>query len=173
MVKKLPKDANTYDGRILKPNLFFPSIDKSSDFNQDLERCSRKYAEQFWGKKIATFFWLEFSRSKNIEYLKKYLKKDSHLTVYTGKEIKTVKEKLKSINNNNIELYSVQDKLEIHDRYAILDSELFHFGSTVGGFEKHFTAYSRGWEVRKIQGLLDYLNHRDCRYMQYIKKEEL
>lgn len=33
----------------------------------------------------------------------------------------------------------------IHDRFAILDDELWHFGATVGGFHASVNAASRGW----------------------------
>ncbi|EJM18911.1 hypothetical protein PMI21_01882 [Pseudomonas sp. GM18] len=35
----------------------------------------------------------------------------------------------------------------IHDRFAIIDDELWHFGATVGGFHRHVNAASRGWDV--------------------------
>lgn len=34
---------------------------------------------------------------------------------------------------------------ELHDRFAFLDDELWHFGSTVGGGYPGFGAASRGW----------------------------
>jgi hypothetical protein len=33
----------------------------------------------------------------------------------------------------------------VHDRFALLDSELFHFGGNVGGTQKGVTAFSYGW----------------------------
>ena len=44
----------------------------------------------------------------------------------------------------------------IHDRFAWMDGEIWHFGSTVGGIKPHVTAYSRGW-----------FDH-DCRFKEYI-----
>lgn len=35
----------------------------------------------------------------------------------------------------------------VHDRFAIIDDELWHFGGTVGGFEKQFSVASRGWRA--------------------------
>lgn len=35
----------------------------------------------------------------------------------------------------------------IHDRFAIVDDELWHFGATVGGFHTSVTAASRGWSA--------------------------
>lgn len=34
---------------------------------------------------------------------------------------------------------------EIHDRFVLLDDEIWHFGGAVGGVNLHQTAYSRGW----------------------------
>ena len=34
---------------------------------------------------------------------------------------------------------------DIHDRFAIMDNEIWHFGSTLGGHMKQLTAFSRGW----------------------------
>lgn len=33
----------------------------------------------------------------------------------------------------------------IHDRFAIIDDELWHFGGTAGGFQSSVSAVSRGW----------------------------
>lgn len=38
----------------------------------------------------------------------------------------------------------------IHDRFAIVDDELWHFGGTVGGFNSKFSAASRGWDAEKL-----------------------
>lgn len=35
----------------------------------------------------------------------------------------------------------------IHDRFAIIDDELWHFGGTVGGFHSKVSAASRGWRA--------------------------
>ncbi len=35
----------------------------------------------------------------------------------------------------------------IHDRFAIVDDELWHFGATVGGFHASISAASRGWRA--------------------------
>ena len=36
---------------------------------------------------------------------------------------------------------------ELHDRFAIVDDEVWHFGSTVGGGYTRFGAASRGWSA--------------------------
>lgn len=35
----------------------------------------------------------------------------------------------------------------IHDRFAIIDDELWHFGGTAGGFQATVSAASRGWRA--------------------------
>jgi hypothetical protein len=35
----------------------------------------------------------------------------------------------------------------VHDRFAIIDDELWHFGGTVGGFHSTVSAASRGWRA--------------------------
>lgn len=37
--------------------------------------------------------------------------------------------------------------LDLHDRFAIVDEELWHFGATVGGSHRSVTAFSRGWDA--------------------------
>jgi len=39
--------------------------------------------------------------------------------------------------------------IEVHDRFAIVDNELWHFGATVGGFHASVNAASRGWSAEK------------------------
>jgi hypothetical protein len=43
--------------------------------------------------------------------------------------------------------------LEVHDRFAIVDSELWHFGATVGGAHRSINAYSRGWDATEARAL--------------------
>ena len=46
-----------------------------------------------------------------------------------------------------ISVYAIPEQplYEIHDRFAVLDDEIWHFGGTVGGINPQLTAYSRGW----------------------------
>ncbi|WP_233594490.1 MULTISPECIES: hypothetical protein [Pseudomonas syringae group] len=44
-------------------------------------------------------------------------------------------------------LFSISDFNHIHDRFAIIDDELWHFGATVGGFHRGVNAVSRGWDA--------------------------
>lgn len=41
----------------------------------------------------------------------------------------------------------------IHDRFAIIDNELWHFGGTVGGFNSKLSAASRGWDATKLNAI--------------------
>lgn len=43
----------------------------------------------------------------------------------------------------------------IHDRFAIVDDELWHFGGTVGGFHAAISATSRGWRAAD-HGAIDF-----------------
>lgn len=43
--------------------------------------------------------------------------------------------------------FALRDFDYIHDRFAILDEELWHFGATVGGFHRDVNAASRGWSA--------------------------
>ncbi|WP_458127569.1 hypothetical protein [Pseudomonas sp. Z2-11] len=41
----------------------------------------------------------------------------------------------------------------IHDRFAIIDNELWHFGATVGGFHRDVNAVSRGWNAETLDAV--------------------
>ncbi len=41
----------------------------------------------------------------------------------------------------------------VHDRFAIIDSELWHFGSTVGGLHNDVNAATRGWDADEHDAL--------------------
>ena len=43
----------------------------------------------------------------------------------------------------------------LHDRFAIIDDELWHFGATVGGFHSSVNAVSRGWRASE-HGAIDF-----------------
>ncbi|MDP2501399.1 hypothetical protein BCT47_23505 [Vibrio splendidus] len=45
----------------------------------------------------------------------------------------------------------------IHDRFAIIDDELWHFGATVGGFHSQVSAASRGWDASE-HGAIEFFN---------------
>lgn len=41
----------------------------------------------------------------------------------------------------------------VHDRFAIIDDEFWHFGATVGGLHSHVNATSRGWDARTREAI--------------------
>lgn len=47
-----------------------------------------------------------------------------------------------------IRMHLTRDCDFIHDRFAIIDDELWHFGATVGGFHSKVSAASRGWRAK-------------------------
>lgn len=40
-----------------------------------------------------------------------------------------------------------------HDRFAIIDDELWHWGANVGGTHHHVNAYSRGWSAADTEAI--------------------
>lgn len=72
--------------------------------------------------------------------------------------LKKFQQRAQEINNHPArrrKLCSIEIKLHlsdrncdfIHDRFAIVDDELWHFGATVGGFHARVSAASRGWRA--------------------------
>ena len=166
------------------PELLFPSLyDQENDLPKDLNICNKRYAELNSQKKYARKFWNRFQVANNIIIIDGYakeistkiinssIKKDAKLVIYTSCTRVEAIEMLSSINHSNTFFYNLKDIIVIHDRYAILDDELFHFGSTVGGLKEHFTTYSRGWDKNKLSGLLEFLerNRNNRKYMEEIK----
>lgn len=37
--------------------------------------------------------------------------------------------------------------LDVHDRFAVVDDQLWHFGATVGGAHRSVNAFSFGWDA--------------------------
>jgi hypothetical protein len=52
------------------------------------------------------------------------------------------------VRHNAVRLPATMGDLELHDRFAIVDNELWHFGSTCGGSYRGVTAHSRGWDAQ-------------------------
>ena len=46
-----------------------------------------------------------------------------------------------------VRMHLTRDCDFVHDRFAIIDDELWHFGGTVGGFHSKVSAASRGWRA--------------------------
>lgn len=45
----------------------------------------------------------------------------------------------------------------LHDRFAVIDDEMWHFGATVGGIHNKISAISRGWDADD-HGAIDFFN---------------
>ncbi len=54
-----------------------------------------------------------------------------------------------------VRMHLRQDCDFIHDRFAIVDDELWHFGGTAGGFHADVSAASRGWRAAD-HGAIDF-----------------
>ena len=68
--------------------------------------------------------------------------------------IKNSFNEIKRILADKFAVFEIKHKY-IHDRFAILDNELFHFGCTVGGkTSEGFSAFSCGWDANKISMLI-------------------
>lgn len=59
------------------------------------------------------------------------------------------KRRLRGEGRCNIEVLFALSKTfgYVHDRFAIIDNELWHFGATVGGFHAQVNAATRGWNA--------------------------
>lgn len=50
-------------------------------------------------------------------------------------------------SSHTIEIGELPSKgIEVHDRFAIMDGEIWHCGAAVGGMHGSLSAVSRGWE---------------------------
>ena len=54
-----------------------------------------------------------------------------------------------------IRMHLTRDCNFIHDRFAVVDDELWHFGATAGGFHSRVSAASRGWRAAD-HGAIDF-----------------
>lgn len=73
------------------------------------------------------------------------------LEIFKDREIEINSKRNKGSIKCNIEVNTNLSKRfnYIHDRFAIIDDELWHFGATVGGFHASVTATSRGWNAEE------------------------
>lgn len=72
-------------------------------------------------------------------------------------DLKKFQQRAQEINNQavrrekecriELRMHLTKDCDFIHDRFAIIDDELWHFGGTVGGFHSRVSAASRGWRA--------------------------
>lgn len=75
----------------------------------------------------------------NNQIIDKFQKKAREINVLQPKRQKKCRIQINTHLNKNFDY--------IHDRFAIVDSELWHFGATVGGFHNKVSAASRGWDA--------------------------
>lgn len=72
-------------------------------------------------------------------------------------DLKKFQQHAQAINNHvtrrekecriEVRMHLTRDCDFVHDRFAIIDDELWHFGGTVGGFHSKVSAASRGWRA--------------------------
>lgn len=72
-------------------------------------------------------------------------------------DLKKFQQRAQAINNHairrekecriEVRMHLTRDCDFVHDRFAIIDDELWHFGGTVGGFHSKVSAASRGWRA--------------------------
>lgn len=184
MKPTLPTEINEIptpkDKRQLTPQLLFLSAswDNGEREPKDIEKITsgcfdRKnlHSNTFWNKFktspeiiIIDKFFEKEDLEKILKIIEKLKEKQKLITfeklVLFTENIKSKKEILSAIKRNlagKFRVYELKNK-NIHDRFAILDGELFHFGSTVGGkTTEGFTAFSCGWEADKLDILINQL----------------
>lgn len=132
-------------------------------------------------------FWDSFAESSDIVFIDKHFNvyhyerlyvelrklsravdvKPKNIRIYCVEEL----EKLKQIQNDKQEkhnrLYRIfkvtiknfTDLYYVHDRFAIMDQEIWHCGAAVGGMSGKLSAISRGWED-KNNILRDFFDNR-------------
>ncbi len=152
------KDKNCFDGKIITYNCQF--------FEQALKRGYAVGSSEFWAC---------FDQSQDILFADLYFNKPHYERLfrqlqktYKAKEIKNKKiriycKKENSAILNTLNAKRVIDEAEIfkkfqitikpireesimHDRFAIMDQEIWHCGAAVGGMHEKMSAVSRGWK---------------------------
>ena len=114
--------------------------------------------EEFWSNlgdcTVAYIVDKKFSPAE-FKLMLSFLQKDKNISlqsisIFCRNDV----DELHELNNKrektefNIAIYQIPELplYEIHDRFAVLDDEIWHFGGTVGGINPQLTAYSRGWK---------------------------
>lgn len=80
-----------------------------------------------------------------------------HHQEVTEDDLKKFQQRAQEISNHatrrekecsiEVRMHLTRDCDFVHDRFAIIDDELWHFGGTVGGFHSRVSAASRGWRA--------------------------
>ena len=121
--------------------------------------------QMFLGRQI---FWRRFIESKDVIFIDKYFslqtlekmfyeldrnEQGSHpasIFILCYNEYKPISEEVKKRNKYADILVQILPNRDtayyIHDRFAIMDDEIWHFGSSIGGAEAHVNAFSGPWE---------------------------
>lgn len=116
----------------------------------------------FWEKLLgsvqAYFFDMHFDIAAVLSLREKLTRPSRLVKLYilSGKDglrdaVAEIEALQRNLNHNNPDIHyrvSQMDKRRYpfpHDRFAVTDGELWHFGGTVGSLEHCFTAVSRGW----------------------------
>lgn len=162
----------------------FDCIDADiKQINDDYIRCfnSCRIEKRNYGSR---YFWERFKNSEEIIIIDKYLSdkelnkilniieywenknlletqiKSCSIYLYEPRidnQIKKIYKMIKDKMYDKFKMYSTTQDDLIHDRFAILDEETFHFGGTVGGYQKGFTAFTCGWSDKEIMNFFDCL----------------
>lgn len=71
---------------------------------------------------------------------------DSVTTIEQNK--KELMEMIRSLDNTDVEVLKLSDKNanDVHDRFALVDNCIWHFGAAVGGMHDKLHAYSGPWD---------------------------
>lgn len=81
--------------------------------------------------------------------------KNKIITIFAENDINSLRACANEYKNKHPQIYAncsitirylPCDKLDVHDRFAIMDGEIWHCGAAVGGMHGSLNAVTRGWE---------------------------
>jgi len=109
-------------------------------------------------KQITDWLLNDSMKATDIKILTDELKEKGSEDIGTNQVINLFQECADLLNENRKSDRSGKCKIEVrfkldqifpyvHDRFAIIDDELWHFGATVGGFHAQVSAATRGWRA--------------------------
>ncbi|WP_413437135.1 hypothetical protein ACFDAU_11990 [Sulfuriferula sp. GW1] len=130
---------------IVDEYLLMPDEKKGDSVEQVKHRVLRRI------EKIVEWMQPELVAS-DIRFLTKH-----HAEVFEAGALERLQERAQEINARSarrpmkctieVRTHLTQKFNYIHDRFAIIDDELWHFGGTAGGFHASVSAASRGWRA--------------------------
>ena len=113
---------------------------------------SRDVSKKILGRTEKILEWLHTNlAASDIRFLTKH-----HTEVQASGVLKRFQDRAQEINSSGrrqmkctieVRTHITNNFDYIHDRFAIIDDELWHFGGTTGGFHASVTAASRGWSA--------------------------